>query len=63
MNIHDDLEFYIPQQDLETYLEPIIEEMLFCQFPFINVPLSLEVAIGTDWGNLEEMAVFYSDEW
>jgi uracil-DNA glycosylase family 4 len=63
MNIHDDLEFYIPQQDLETYLEPIIEEMLFCQFPFINVPLSLEVAVGTDWGNLEEMAVFYSDEW
>lgn len=46
INIHDDLTFVPLEAKVDYYLERIIPEMLNCKFPFINVPLTLEVSIG-----------------
>lgn len=46
INIHDDLTFVPLEEKVDYYLEKIIPEMLNVKFPFINVPLTLEVAIG-----------------
>ncbi|MAF25765.1 hypothetical protein CL634_09365, partial [bacterium] len=63
LNIHDDLTFFIPQTDLDEYLELIIPTMLFPDFDFVNLPLSVEVSVGSNWGNLEELGTYTSDEW
>ena len=63
MNIHDDLEFYLFEDELEIRLEEILDLMLFPPFDWINVPLSAEVSIGDNWGALEEIGAFFSNEW
>lgn len=63
INIHDDLTFELPDDHLEENLEAIIDEMLGCDFDFLNVPLVAEATIGRDWYNQEEVGVYRSDEW
>lgn len=55
MNIHDDLTYFIPDDDaiLEDALNIISREMMVFDFPWINVPLSIEISIGPDWCDLE----------
>ena len=62
LNVHDDLSFYLPEKDLDDSLDLIVKTMLDCRFDFVNVPLSVEVSIGTDWYNLEEEFTAFSDE-
>ena len=40
----------------------IVKEMLSCKFPFINVPLTVESAIGTNWYELKEIGTYSSDK-
>lgn len=67
--IHDDLTFLLPEDTLADYAEKIIEIMLFPKFDFINVPITLEVAIGPNWHDVESKdfdgreMVFSSDTW
>jgi len=64
LNIHDSLTFILDEDELEEHTEVIVKEMLGCKFPFINVPLTVEVSIGTEnWQVMEEMGTFSSDEW
>lgn len=60
MNIHDDLTFIIPEKKVDDSLEIIVPEMLKLPFDFINVPMSVEVSIGTNWGNKEEIGKFWT---
>lgn len=63
LNVHDDLTFDLPDDTtLEPNVEAICSEMLACQFPFINVPLTVEVSFGDTWGTLEEVATFSTDD-
>lgn len=64
LNIHDDLTFIIPDDDklIDESLEIIVQEMLKLPFKFINVPMSVEVSIGTNWENQEEIGKFWTHD-
>lgn len=63
MNIHDDLTFQLPTDNLDGYVDTIIETMISPPFDFINVPIVVEVSIGGNWCDLEEVIVASSDTW
>jgi len=63
LNVHDELDFYLPDDsDLDRNIYTIAREMACCQYKFINVPLAVEVSIGPDWYQQEEVGVFESTE-
>jgi uracil-DNA glycosylase family 4 len=61
LNIHDDISVMVPEDKLESALEVITKQMLTFDFPWINVPLSIEVSIGKDWANLKSIGKFWSN--
>lgn len=63
LNIHDDLTFALPESSLDEDLDFIIEQMLDCKFSFLSVPISVEVSVGYDWYNLEEVGTYSSKDW
>ena len=63
MMIHDDLTFRLPVKNVDQYAEIIVPEMLKKTFPFINVPLTVEMSVGRSWYDLEEVENFSSDQW
>lgn len=60
VNIHDDLIFFLPDNDelLDTYIPKIGQEIVKVRFPFINVPLTTECRVGYDWASLEKVTLF-----
>lgn len=62
INVHDDLTFYLPDQTLEASLARIAPIMCRHRFDFINVPLIVEVSVAERWNELEEIAVYRSNE-
>lgn len=64
LNIHDDLTFIMPndEQIIDENLDIIISEMLKLPFDFVNVPMSVEVSIGTNWENQEEIGKFFTTD-
>jgi uracil-DNA glycosylase family 4 len=62
LNVHDDLTFFIPDDDrvLEDSLKIIMREMLCFPFKWINVPLSVEVSIGKNWADVAPIGKFWS---
>jgi DNA polymerase I-like protein with 3'-5' exonuclease and polymerase domains/uracil-DNA glycosylase len=58
LNVHDDLTFFLPEKTLEEDIETIAKEMCVSPFKEINVPLTLEAKLGSNWGNMKEFAVF-----
>jgi DNA polymerase-1 len=60
LNIHDDLTFFVPENKLYKALEVIIKEMLVFDFPWVNVPLSLEISVGHNWYDLKPLGKFFS---
>lgn len=62
MNIHDDLTFYIPDETVDTDIQTIAHEMTKIRFPFINVPLIVEVSMGRRWNEKDEVGVWSSED-
>lgn len=59
LNVHDDLSFYFPEKTLEDNIETTARYMCCCPFDFIkNIPLSVEVSIGDNWADKQEIATF-----
>lgn len=63
MNVHDELCFYISDANLDEYVEIIGAEMARTNFTFVNVPLSVEVSVGRDWYEMDEIATFIGEDW
>lgn len=63
MNIHDDLTFFIKEDELEEHTAELVSIMLTPVFDFINVPLAVEITAGPDWYRQEDVAKVFSDEW
>jgi len=64
INIHDDLTFVrVPEKRVDIVAEKILDIMLFPKFDWINVPITVEGAIGTNWAEMSEFGVFSSDQW
>lgn len=61
-NGHDDLSFFMEDDRLEHNIPIIVEEMCKPRFPWINVPLIVEVSVGPRWNELEEIKVVRSNE-
>lgn len=57
MNIHDDLSFFIPDDDkiLDESLSIISQQMLTFDYGWINVPLSIEISIGKNWADIQPL--------
>lgn len=65
--IHDDLTTMFDEQEaidrIDDYIEVIVTKMLEVDFDYINVPLTVEVSVGTDMYEMEEVLVASSDTW
>lgn len=64
INIHDDLTFLRVHPDkVDDIAERVVGEMLSVPFPWVNVPISVEMAVGTDWQRMTDQGSFFSDKW
>jgi len=66
MEIHDDLTFIMPNKKIDEYSELIITEMLRIDLDWVNVPLEVEMKVGPNWGEMEEVGKYESvgkDSW
>lgn len=63
LNVHDDLTFVLPKKGIDARIEWIIERMLRVPYDWVNVPIQIELSIGPDWCNLEEIGKFQSNTW
>jgi DNA polymerase I-like protein with 3'-5' exonuclease and polymerase domains len=63
LEIHDDLTFILPTKGIDDYVEKITTDMLKVDFDFINVPLTVEVAMGENLLEMQEVLVASSDTW
>ena len=62
LNIHDDLSFIVPDDDavLDKAIQHIYTTMLTPPYTFINVPLSVECSIGSNWYEMQVLDKFWS---
>lgn len=58
LNIHDDLTFLVPDETLDNDIEFIAKEMCILPFDFVNVPITIEVKLGKNWGEMKELTTF-----
>jgi DNA polymerase I len=72
INIHDDLTFLdIDVKRSDIVAEKIIDAMINVPFKFVNVPIVVEMGVGKNWCDLEELkdengksvSVYSSDTW
>lgn len=66
LNIHDDLTFDFPMMRGGEYDKQAFDEIvrIMCRhrFSYVNVPVVVEAAIGRNWYETKEIAVYRSDE-
>lgn len=62
MIIHDDVTSYVHDNDLEEVVPIIAEEMCKVPYPFINVPIAVEMTFGKNWFDQQEIGTFKSTE-
>jgi uracil-DNA glycosylase family 4 len=60
MNIHDDLTFIVPKRLVDESVNDIVRQMVRVKYDWINVPISVEVAVGPNWHELKEVGKFES---
>jgi DNA polymerase-1 len=72
INIHDDLTWLrVPEKRADDIAEKIIDRMLAVPFDWVNVPIAVEMSVGKNWCDLEELkdgsgksiSVYSSDTW
>ena len=65
INIHDDLTFIrVPEKRVDQVAERVITEMLNVPFEWAKtVPMAVEMSLGANWLEMEEVASYSSDEW
>lgn len=54
LNVHDEVGFYIPEDQLEEQVNIIVREMTRPKLSWLNIPISVEVKIGKNWFDMEE---------
>lgn len=62
--VHDDLTFFWPKNEVEKRAEVVIDVMVNCPFKWAQiVPIGVEMSVGPNWIDLEEVGKFSSDKW
>lgn len=62
VNIHDDLTFCVPTAQLEAHAEIIVDTMLDVNYPWVNVPISIELEVGPNLYEMDEIGKFSSSD-
>lgn len=62
INVHDDLTYRVPDKTLEEDLQTITQEMTRPRYSWVTVPIVVEVKVGHNWGEMEEIARVSSEE-
>jgi uracil-DNA glycosylase family 4 len=62
LNVHDDLSFMLLDASMDVKIPIIAREMCRHRFPYIIVPLIVEVQVGVRWHELKEIGVYRSNE-
>lgn len=62
LNIHDDLTFVIPKKRVDDGVCSIVEQMVAVKYNWVNVPIMVEVSVGSDWFRLKEIGKFESNK-
>lgn len=60
MNIHDDLTFIGRREEREELIGEIVLEMIAVKYPWVNVPITIEVSVGPNWYEMKEIGKFSS---
>jgi len=55
-HVHDMILFDCVDSELEILIKVLLEEMENLEYPWINVPLIIDIKIGKSWGKLEEIS-------
>ena len=64
LEIHDDLTFLWPKDEIERRSEVVIKAMINVPFEWANVvPIEVEASMGEDWLNLKEFGKFSNNKW
>lgn len=64
MEIHDDLIFNWPKDQVDRNAEEVIREMLNVPFKWAHVvPIVVDMSVGIDWASMEGAGTYSSDEW
>jgi len=62
--IHDDLTFIWPKKAVDRNAETVISVMLNSSYEWVHiVPMSVEMSVGTNWANIENVGEYFSDNW
>lgn len=62
LNVHDDLLFRFLKETYKKDIKSIANIMCFPKFNFINIPISIEIEVGSDWYDLKEYKIFESNK-
>jgi DNA polymerase I-like protein with 3'-5' exonuclease and polymerase domains len=64
IQIHDDLTWTnVPEDKVDYVAEKALDILLYPPFEQINVPITLEMSVGPNWRDMEDIGVFASNEW
>jgi uracil-DNA glycosylase family 4 len=64
LQIHDDLTWVcVPEAKVDHVAEKALDILLSSPFDVINVPITMELSVGPNWLDMEEVGTFSSDEW
>jgi DNA polymerase-1 len=64
IEIHDDLTFFWPKKEIEKRAETVVSMMINVPFEWAKVvPIEVEMSVGTDWLNVQEVGKFSTDKW
>jgi DNA polymerase I-like protein with 3'-5' exonuclease and polymerase domains len=63
MNVHDDLTSIFPEKNFDEYVETKLNTLLTKKYDFLNVPLMVELKIGPNLCDMQEIANYESHTW
>lgn len=64
LEVHDDLSFCWPKNEIEKRAEVVVKTMLECPFEWTRiVPIEVEMSVGDDWASTNEVAKFANNSW
>lgn len=62
LQIHDDLTFLVPEKRVDEAIEEIVVQQLDHGRDFVNVPITVEVEVGQNLYEMEEVGAFSTDD-
>jgi len=60
IEVHDDLTFVWKKKEIDRNAEVVAKAMTKLNFPWLNVPIVVEMSVGDDWASTREVAKFSS---